>query len=75
MPPSPDGPQVRVLDFIDTMSDAYAAADVVVCRAGATSIAELTVLGIPAVLVPTRTPPATTRPATPKRSRRPVARC
>jgi UDP-N-acetylglucosamine--N-acetylmuramyl-(pentapeptide) pyrophosphoryl-undecaprenol N-acetylglucosamine transferase len=46
------GPPVKLLDFIETMSDAYAAADVVVCRAGATSIAELTVLGIPAVLVP-----------------------
>ncbi len=46
------GPPSRLLDFIDDMSDAYAAADVVVCRAGATSIAELTVLGIPAVLVP-----------------------
>jgi UDP-N-acetylglucosamine--N-acetylmuramyl-(pentapeptide) pyrophosphoryl-undecaprenol N-acetylglucosamine transferase len=46
------GPPSRVVDFIDTMADAYAAADVVVCRAGATSIAELTVLGIPAVLVP-----------------------
>jgi UDP-N-acetylglucosamine--N-acetylmuramyl-(pentapeptide) pyrophosphoryl-undecaprenol N-acetylglucosamine transferase len=44
--------QVELLDFIDDMADAYAAADVVVCRAGATSIAELTVLGIPAVLVP-----------------------
>jgi UDP-N-acetylglucosamine--N-acetylmuramyl-(pentapeptide) pyrophosphoryl-undecaprenol N-acetylglucosamine transferase len=46
------GPHVRLMDFIETMSDAYAAADVVVCRAGATSIAELTALGIPAVLVP-----------------------
>ena len=46
------GPTVRVLDFIDDMCDAYAAADVVVCRSGATSIAELTTLGIPAVLVP-----------------------
>lgn len=46
------GPASRLVDFIDDMSDAYAAADVVVCRAGATSIAELTVLGIPAVLVP-----------------------
>jgi UDP-N-acetylglucosamine--N-acetylmuramyl-(pentapeptide) pyrophosphoryl-undecaprenol N-acetylglucosamine transferase len=46
------GPTSRVVDFIDDMADAYAAADVVVCRAGATSIAELTVLGIPAVLVP-----------------------
>lgn len=43
---------VRCLDFIDDMAAAYAAADVVVCRAGATSIAELTVLGKPAVLVP-----------------------
>jgi UDP-N-acetylglucosamine--N-acetylmuramyl-(pentapeptide) pyrophosphoryl-undecaprenol N-acetylglucosamine transferase len=46
------GPPSRLVDFIDDMADAYAAADVVVCRAGATSIAELTVLGIPAVLVP-----------------------
>lgn len=46
------GVRVKLLDFIESMADAYAAADVVVCRAGATSIAELTVLGIPAVLVP-----------------------
>lgn len=46
------GPLVRCVDFIEDMADAYAAADVVLCRAGATSIAELTVLGIPAVLVP-----------------------
>jgi UDP-N-acetylglucosamine--N-acetylmuramyl-(pentapeptide) pyrophosphoryl-undecaprenol N-acetylglucosamine transferase len=46
------GPRVRVLDFIESMADAYAAADLVVCRAGATSIAELTALGIPSVLVP-----------------------
>jgi UDP-N-acetylglucosamine--N-acetylmuramyl-(pentapeptide) pyrophosphoryl-undecaprenol N-acetylglucosamine transferase len=48
----PGGPPVRVVDFIDSMADAYAAADVVLCRAGATSIAELTVLGLPSVLVP-----------------------
>ena len=46
------GPHVEVVDFIEDMADAYAAADVVVCRAGATSIAELTALGLPAVLVP-----------------------
>ncbi len=46
------GPRVRLVDFIEDMGDAYAAADVVLCRSGATSIAELTVLGIPAVLVP-----------------------
>lgn len=48
----PDGPLVRTVGFIDDMAGAYAAADVVVCRAGATSIAELTVLGLPSVLVP-----------------------
>ena len=46
------GPRVKLVDFIDSMADAYAAADLVVCRAGATSIAELTTLGIPSVLVP-----------------------
>ena len=38
--------------FIDRMDLAYAAADLVVCRAGASSIAELTALGLPSVLVP-----------------------
>jgi UDP-N-acetylglucosamine--N-acetylmuramyl-(pentapeptide) pyrophosphoryl-undecaprenol N-acetylglucosamine transferase len=46
------GPRVEVVDFIEDMAAAYAASDVVVCRAGATSIAELTVLGLPSVLVP-----------------------
>jgi UDP-N-acetylglucosamine--N-acetylmuramyl-(pentapeptide) pyrophosphoryl-undecaprenol N-acetylglucosamine transferase len=45
-------PAVRCVDFIDDMGDAYAAADLVVCRAGATSMAELTALGLPSVLVP-----------------------
>jgi UDP-N-acetylglucosamine--N-acetylmuramyl-(pentapeptide) pyrophosphoryl-undecaprenol N-acetylglucosamine transferase len=38
--------------FIDRMDYAYAASDLVMCRAGATTIAELTRLGKPAVLVP-----------------------
>lgn len=46
------GPLVRCEAFIDRMDLAYAAADLVLCRAGASSIAELTVLGLPAVLVP-----------------------
>lgn len=46
------GMTVRLVEFLERMADAYAAADVVVCRAGATSIAELTALGLPAVLVP-----------------------
>ena len=38
--------------FIDKMEYAFAAADVVVCRAGATTLAELTRLGKAAILVP-----------------------
>lgn len=38
--------------FIDKMELAYAAADIVVCRAGASTIAELTRIGKPAILVP-----------------------
>jgi len=43
---------VTVLDYVDDMGSAIAAADLVVARAGATSIAELTALGAPCVLVP-----------------------
>lgn len=39
-------------EFIDHMEFAYAAADVVVSRSGATTIAELTRIGKPAILVP-----------------------
>lgn len=57
--PDPDaGPRLRVLDFVDDMGLAYAAADIVLCRAGATTMAELTALGLPAVLAPY---PAATR--------------
>jgi UDP-N-acetylglucosamine--N-acetylmuramyl-(pentapeptide) pyrophosphoryl-undecaprenol N-acetylglucosamine transferase len=41
-----------VREFIDDMVTEYRRAAVVLCRAGATSCAELTVLGAPAVLVP-----------------------
>jgi UDP-N-acetylglucosamine--N-acetylmuramyl-(pentapeptide) pyrophosphoryl-undecaprenol N-acetylglucosamine transferase len=34
------------------MGDAYAAADLVLCRAGSSTLAELTVLGKPSILVP-----------------------
>jgi UDP-N-acetylglucosamine--N-acetylmuramyl-(pentapeptide) pyrophosphoryl-undecaprenol N-acetylglucosamine transferase len=42
----------EVTPFIDDMVAAYRRAHVVLCRAGATSCAELTALGVPAILVP-----------------------
>jgi len=47
-----DNGRWRVLDYYEDMGGAIAAADLVVARAGATSIAEITALGAPAVLVP-----------------------
>ena len=41
-----------VFAFIEKMDVAYAEADLVLCRSGATTIAELTVYGKPAILVP-----------------------
>lgn len=46
------GVRARVLPFIDRMELAYAVADLVVARAGATTLAELAVCGLPALLVP-----------------------
>lgn len=43
---------IVVTEFISDMARAYAAADVVVSRAGAGSISELELLGKPAILVP-----------------------
>ncbi|MDP9019908.1 MAG: UDP-N-acetylglucosamine--N-acetylmuramyl-(pentapeptide) pyrophosphoryl-undecaprenol N-acetylglucosamine transferase [Actinomycetota bacterium] len=43
---------VEVTRFIERMDHAYAAADVAVCRPGAGTVAELAVVGLPAVLVP-----------------------
>jgi UDP-N-acetylglucosamine--N-acetylmuramyl-(pentapeptide) pyrophosphoryl-undecaprenol N-acetylglucosamine transferase len=44
--------ELRLEQFIDDIAEAYAWADLVVCRAGALTIAELTVAGLGAVLVP-----------------------
>ena len=46
------GLSAEVVPFIDDMRAMYQAADLVVCRAGATTIAELTSLGKPAILIP-----------------------
>ena len=45
-------PTHHVLGYCDRMDLAYAAADVVVCRAGAMTCAELAAVGLPAVYVP-----------------------
>ncbi len=42
----------RVDPFIDDMASAYKWADLVICRAGATTVAELVAAGLPAVLIP-----------------------
>jgi UDP-N-acetylglucosamine--N-acetylmuramyl-(pentapeptide) pyrophosphoryl-undecaprenol N-acetylglucosamine transferase len=44
--------RVRVLPFLDRMELAYAAADAVVSRAGATTIAEVAVCGLASLLIP-----------------------
>jgi UDP-N-acetylglucosamine--N-acetylmuramyl-(pentapeptide) pyrophosphoryl-undecaprenol N-acetylglucosamine transferase len=46
------GFQAVVSSFIDNMSVAYAAADLVVCRAGATTIAEVTACGKGCIFIP-----------------------
>ena len=46
------GMNAEARPFIADMASAYAAADLVVCRAGATSIAEITAVGKAAVLIP-----------------------
>jgi len=46
------GVEAETVAFIDDMAKAYADADLVVCRAGATSIAELAAAGVASVLVP-----------------------
>ncbi len=43
---------VKVMPFIDEMNYAYSCCDILLARAGATTIAELLVLGIPSILVP-----------------------
>jgi len=46
------GLKAELYSFITDMAKAYSCADLVICRAGATSIAEITAVGIPAILVP-----------------------
>lgn len=50
--PRPGHPSYVVLPYADRMDLAYAAADLVVGRAGANTVCELTAVGLPAVYVP-----------------------
>ncbi len=45
-------PNVHLLPFVDRADLAYAASDIVVARAGALTISELCIVGVPTVLVP-----------------------
>jgi UDP-N-acetylglucosamine--N-acetylmuramyl-(pentapeptide) pyrophosphoryl-undecaprenol N-acetylglucosamine transferase len=42
----------RIVDYLSEMMDAYSVADLVLCRGGATTVAELTAVGLPAIIVP-----------------------
>lgn len=46
------GVNFRLLDFLKEMQYAYSASDLVICRAGATTISELIFFKVPAVIVP-----------------------
>lgn len=47
-----DGINIRVMPFIDRMDMAYAAADVIISRAGASSVSELCIVGKPVIFIP-----------------------
>lgn len=46
------GVEGELVEFIDDMAAAYAWADIVICRAGAMTVAELAAAGVAAILVP-----------------------
>lgn len=47
-----EGPVYRRITYTDAMDEAYAVADLAICRGGATTIAELLAVGLPAIIVP-----------------------
>ena len=47
-----NGVEANVVDFIDDMASAYSAADLVICRAGAITVSELTAAGVASILIP-----------------------
>ncbi|MEZ7504689.1 undecaprenyldiphospho-muramoylpentapeptide beta-N-acetylglucosaminyltransferase [Flavobacterium sp. Arc2] len=47
-----DSKSVHVVDFIERMDFVYAAADVIISRAGASSVSELSIVGKPVIFIP-----------------------
>lgn len=45
-------PELEVREYIQNMCELMRAADLVICRAGASTISELTALGVPAIIIP-----------------------
>ena len=45
-------PALEVREYIYDMASVMRAADLVICRAGASTVSELTALGVPAIMVP-----------------------
>ncbi len=44
--------RAKVVDFTPEMADVWSVADLAICRAGASSCAELTACGVPSILMP-----------------------
>ena len=51
-PRAPGHAPYVVVDYLERMDLAYAAADLALCRSGAVTVAELSAVGLPAVFVP-----------------------
>ncbi|WP_297791842.1 undecaprenyldiphospho-muramoylpentapeptide beta-N-acetylglucosaminyltransferase [uncultured Eudoraea sp.] len=47
-----DSENVKVYDFINKMNFAYSAADIIISRAGASSVSELCIVGKPVIFIP-----------------------
>ncbi|MFP3014386.1 MAG: undecaprenyldiphospho-muramoylpentapeptide beta-N-acetylglucosaminyltransferase [Arsenophonus sp.] len=42
----------KVIEFIDDIAEAYTWADIIICRAGALTVSEVAVAGLPAIFIP-----------------------
>ena len=51
-PADTDGLIYKRVDFVERMQEPYAVADLALCRGGATTVAELGAVGLPALIVP-----------------------